>query len=64
MEPLSENRPTIETARELGRQRLDKALNFVAPILAPDVLLEMGKNAAQDKLNEAKERRENGCFEK
>lgn len=56
MEPQSENRPTIETARERGRQRIDKALNFVAPIMAPDVLLEMGKNAAQDKITEAQER--------
>lgn len=56
MEPQTENRPTIETAREQGRQRLDKVLNFIAPIMAPDVLLEMGKNAAQDKISEAQEK--------
>lgn len=56
MEPHSENRLTIETAREVGRQRLDKVLNFVAPILAPDVLKEIAKNAAQDKIDQARER--------
>lgn len=55
MEPTSETpRPTIETAREVGRQRIDKFLNWVAPVMAPDVLMEMGKNAAQDKVAEVK----------
>jgi len=61
MEPTSETprptegtRPTIETAREVGRQRIDKFLNWVAPVMAPDVLMEMGKNAAQDKVAEVR----------
>lgn len=55
MEPTTEtSRPTIETAREVGRQRIDKFLNWVAPVMAPDVLIEVGKNAAQDKVAEIK----------
>ena len=49
MEPVGENRPTMETAREVGRQRLDKVLNFVAPIFAPETMLQVGKEAAKEK---------------
>jgi ElaB/YqjD/DUF883 family membrane-anchored ribosome-binding protein len=60
MEPTAEaSRPNIETARDVGRQRIDKFLNWVAPVMAPDVLMEMGKNAAQDKVAEAKDKLEN-----
>lgn len=56
MEPPSENRPTIETAREKGLQNLDKVLKFIAPVFSPGTLAEVGKYAVQDKINEAKER--------
>ena len=59
MEPSADtSRPTIETAREVGRARIDKFLNWVAPVMAPDVLVEMGKNAAQDKMTEIKSKLE------
>lgn len=55
MEPTAEApRPTIDTAREVGKARIDKFLNWVAPVMAPDVLMEIGKNAAQDKVAEVK----------
>ena len=59
MEPSADtSRPTIETAKEVGRARIDKFLNWVAPVMAPDVLVEMGKNAAQDKMTEIKSKLE------
>ena len=55
MESVAETRrPTVETARDVGKQRIDKFLNWVAPVMAPDVLIEIGKNAAQDKVAEVK----------
>ena len=55
MEPTAETgKPTIETARQVGRERIDKFLNWVAPVMAPDVLAEIGKNAAQDKVAEVR----------
>lgn len=63
MEPPSENRPTIETARERGRQRLDKALNFIAPIFDPATLVEVGRFAVQDRVDALKQRVETKATE-
>lgn len=57
MEPISETaRPTIETAREVGRGRIDKFLDTIAPLAAPDVLVQIGRNAVEDKATEIKDR--------
>jgi hypothetical protein len=53
--PVEATRPTIEDARALGRARIDKVLNWIAPIMAPEKLVEIGKNAAQDKVDSATE---------
>lgn len=56
MEPTGEPRPTVETARQVGGERINKFLDRIAPLAAPDVLVQIGKNAVGDKATEIRDR--------
>lgn len=50
MEPTSEvKKVTVEDAREKGLERINKLLNFVAPVFAPEKLAAAGVGAVKEK---------------
>lgn len=50
MEPSSEvKKVTVEDARAKGMERINKLLNFIAPVFAPGMLAEAGVNAVKEK---------------
>lgn len=62
MEPNSE-RPTLETAETVGAQRLEKVTKWVNRLAAPDILLQIGANAAKDRIDAVREKIENRATE-
>jgi uncharacterized coiled-coil DUF342 family protein len=63
MEPTSENRPTLADAETKGAERLKKLTTLANRIAGGDILLQIGANAAKDRIDAAREKIETRATE-
>lgn len=63
MEPKTETqRVTVEDARKTGLERINRLLNFVAPVFAPEKLAAAGWDAAKEKWEKSKTKEQLDAF--